>query len=74
MQVVSLHRKVRDEHRANTGLSEGKPRRINTVHDGMSDKYYHTQQHCYKVSYDESIAKVSKSDVNITMSAAVHIP
>ena len=40
----------------------------------MSDKYYCTQQHCYKVSYDEPIAKVSKSDVNITMSAAVHIP
>ena len=40
----------------------------------MSNKYYHTQQHCYKVSYDESIAKVSKSDVNIVMSAAAHIP
>ena len=67
------HRQVRDEHLANTRLSKGEPHRINTVHDGMSDKYYHTRQHCYKVSYDKSIAKVSKSDVNITMSAAMHI-
>ena len=73
VQVASPHRKVRDEHQANTGLSEGEPRQINTVHDGMSDKYYRTQQHCYKVSYNESVAKVGKSDVNIATSAAVHI-
>ena len=64
---------MRDEHWVNTGLSKGEPRRINTVHDGMSNKYYHTRQHCYKVSYDESVAKVGKSDVNIIMSAAAHI-
>ena len=74
MQVVSSHRQVKDEHQANTGLSKGEPHQINIVHDGMSDKYYHTQQHCYKVSYDESIAKVGKSDINIATSAAVHIP
>ena len=73
MQVASPHRKVKDEHQANTGLSKGEPRRINTVHDGMSDKYYCTRQHCYKVSYDESVTKVGKLDVNITMSAAAHI-
>ena len=73
MQVALLHRQVRDEHQANTGLSKDEPRRINTVHDRMSDKYYCTQQHCYKVSYDKSITKVSKSDVNTTTSAAVHI-
>ena len=39
----------------------------------MSDKYYCTQQHYYKVSYDESITKVSKSDKNIATSAAAHI-
>ena len=74
MQVASPHRQVRGEHQANTGLSEDEPHQINTVHDGMSNKYYRTRQHCYKVSYDESVAKVGKSDVNITTSAAVHIP
>ena len=65
---------MRNEHWVNTGLSEGEPHQINTVHDGMSDKYYHTRQHCYKVSYDEPVAKVGKSDANIAMSAAAHIP
>ena len=74
MQVTSLHRQVRNEHWANTGLSKGKPHRINTEHDGMSDKYYCTQQHYYKVSYNESVTKVSKSDANIMTSAATHIP
>ena len=73
MQVVLLHRQVRDEHQANTGLSKGEPCQINTVHDGTSDKYYHTQQHYHKVSYDESIINVSKSDANIVTLAAVHI-
>ena len=40
----------------------------------MSNKYYRTQQHCYKVSYDKSITKVGKLDVNIATSAAAHIP
>ena len=39
----------------------------------MSNKYYHTQQHYYKVSYDESVAKVGKLDANIATSAAAHI-
>ena len=68
------HRQVRDEHQVNTRLSKGEPCQINSVHDGMFNKYYCTQQHYYKVSYNESVAKVGKLDTNIVMSAAVHIP